>query len=135
MKRCFVKAASVALNPLSTAMQVLTGGADSSLYGMAVLRAAKEAIEEAEAALKSEANDEFRQLQTTEPLTKEFDVCDPTGVKIASVARYTPKTVWRYSTNIEKLALQLKTAQAKEQLDGTAKKLASTSDTMFALKL
>lgn len=135
MKRSMIKAASVASSSLARAQCLFADGSDSSLYAYAVLRAAQDALVDAQKELKVEANEEFLELVNQEPLLKEFGVLDQTGVKVATVTRYSPRSTWKYSAETEKLALSLKTAQAREQENGTAKKLPGTSDTVFALSL
>lgn len=134
MKRSMIKAASLASAPLAQAQCLLTSGSDSNIYAVAVLRSAQDELKEAELTLKVEANEEFLQLVDAEPLKKEFRVLDPSGVQIATVTRYTPRPTWQYSAYTVKLAEALKAAMAREQTNGTAKKLGGSTDTIFAIR-
>ncbi len=134
MKRSRIKAASLAAAPLAQVQCVLTSDINSSLYAIAVLRTAQDALKEAELVLKPEANEEFTQLIDAEPLKKEFSILDPSGVKIATVVRYSARPAWQYSEATIKLGEALKAAQAREQANGTATKIAGESDTIFSLR-
>ena len=135
MKMNMIKAAKAASPAIAKAQALLTDGSDSSLYALIILRAAKDAIDNAEAELKPGANDEFKELVTADPLRKEYGIVDATGVKIATVIRYSPRATWLYSNEVDKLARELKEAQAREQQSGVARKLEGSSETVFSIKL
>ena len=135
MKRSLIKAASIANAPVHAALAVLSSGSDSTLYALALIRAAQKALEEAELELKQEANAEFTDLATREPLRKEFSIAGPNGVDVASATRYTPKCTYTYSTTTTALGIELKNAQAREQQSGVAKKVPGKAETLFSLRL
>jgi hypothetical protein len=123
------------LDPLTDLHSLLKDGKFEDITALelaARIRRAELFLETLQLGLKPEANTDFKVLQTKEPGKDRWLMAKGR----VAVTKYMPRSYWEYPADVVKAKADLEHLQKTAQLDGTAKKMSPTSDTLdtqFAL--